>query len=82
MNLLEQSLTDWAATLTRHGDPIETHMIEIAQHKIGDPADRKFFNQVSTSLQLDDDSVDRLIAIGRSLLRDSPEFRKVVSQLQ
>jgi NTE family protein len=82
MELLDENMQRWAASLDRHGDPVQAHLIEIAEHQIDDPDDRKFFNNVPTSLSLDDETVDRLIEIGRRLLRESPDFKNLVSQLQ
>jgi len=82
MELLDENMQRWAASLDRHGDPVQVHLIEIAEHQIDDPGDRKFFNNVPTSLSLDDETVDRLIEIGRRLLRESPDFKNLVSRLQ
>ena len=46
-----------------------------------DPEERSYFEQVPTSLSLDDDVVDRLIEVGRRLLRESPEYRELLTKL-
>ena len=56
-------------------------MIEVAEHQIEDPDERDFFDNVPTSLGLDDETVDRLVEIGRRLLRESEEFQELLAQL-
>ena len=41
-----------------------------------------FFNAVGTSFNLDDETVDRLIEVGRRLLRESPDFQQLVASLR
>lgn len=82
MALLENAMRDWAGIRDSDGEPVRTHLIDIAQYAIEDPEDRAFYNTVPTSLDLDDETVDRLIAIGRRLVRDSPEYRELVAALR
>jgi hypothetical protein len=56
-------------------------MVDVAEYAIDDPEARDFFDGVPTSLGLDDESVDRLIALGRQILRESDEFQKLVAAL-
>ncbi len=53
----------------------------MAEYEIDDPDDREFFDDVPTSLSLDEETVDRLIQIGRRMLRESPEFQLLVTEL-
>lgn len=80
--LLDEGMQRFAKALSTESQPVNPHLILVAEYQIEDPKEREFFDSVPTSLSLDDESVDRLIAIGRSLLRDSQEFRKLVAELQ
>jgi len=43
---------------------------------------RRFLNEIPTSFALSTEQVDRLIATGRQLLRDNPEFQRLLASLQ
>ena len=53
----------------------------MAEYQIDDPEDREFFDGVPTSLGLDEETVDRLVEIGRKLVRESEEFQNLVAEL-
>jgi NTE family protein len=80
--LLMEKMQVWAADMAAHGSPVTSHFIDLAEYQVSDPADRKFFDSVPTALTLDDETVDRLIAIGRQLLRESEEFRNFLAVLR
>ena len=80
--LLDESLKRWGGELSTNRQPVNPHMILVAESQIADSDDREFFDDVPTSLSLDDESVDRLIRIARQLLRESPEFQTMVTELK
>jgi hypothetical protein len=49
---------------------------------VPDDSLRRFLSEIPTSFALSADQVDRLIATGRGLLRDNPEFRRLLASLQ
>ena len=82
LELLNENLKRWASELSSHGAPVQAHLIEVAEYEIEDPDERQFFDAVPTSLGLDDESVDRLVEIGRRLLRESDEFQNLLTELR
>ena len=80
--LLDEALDRFARELAADGSPITVHMIELAEHGIGDPEEREFFDNVPTALSLEAESVDRLVAIGRRLLSESEEFQNMLAELK
>ncbi len=50
-------------------------MVEVAFENLADAEERAYFNEVPTSLSLDDDTIDRLIEVGGRLLRESLDFQ-------
>jgi len=82
MALLESSMQAVSGSSARRGAQVQPHLIQLAAYEIEDPDERRFFNQVPTALQLDDATVDRLIALGRKLLRESPDYRALVEALR
>ena len=81
MQLLRETAADWARQAAARGITVTPHVVEIAFDNIKDPEERKFFNHVKTSFNLDDETVDRLIEIGARLLRESPEYKKFLAAM-
>ncbi len=79
--LLDEGMKRFAEDLSTESQPLNAHTILVAEYEIDDPEDREFFDGVPTSLSLDDETVDRLIQIGRRMLRESPEFQSLVTEL-
>ena len=79
--LLDEGMKRFAVELSTESQPVTPHLIQVAEFGIDDPDDREFFDNVPTSLSLDDESVDRLIQIGRRVLRESPQFQNLVAEL-
>ena len=42
----------------------------------------EFFDGIPTSFVLDDEQVDRLIAVGRELLRNNPDYQRFLAGLR
>jgi NTE family protein len=82
MALLHEFMTRSASELSSHGERVQAHLIEVAEYEIEDPDDREFFDNVPTSLGIDEESVDRLVEIGRQLLRESVEFQNLLTELR
>lgn len=80
--LLDDGMKRFAAELSTESQPVTPHLIRVAESEIDDPDDRKFFDDVPTSLSLDDESVERLIQIARRLLRESEDFQNMVAELK
>lgn len=79
--LLHDATKVWGAELSTPERPVLVHMIHLSEHEIHDADTRAFFNELPTSLGLEEESVDRLIALGRSLLRRPSDFQKLVAEL-
>jgi NTE family protein len=83
LDLMHESLERWARELPpdARGRRAQAYMPEVAFEALPDASERDFFNGVPTSFTLPDETVDRLIAVGRRLLRDSPDFQRLVAAL-
>jgi NTE family protein len=84
IELLRTSMESWARELPPDSDgrSVQTYLIELAFETLADEEEREFFNNVATSFVLDDETVDRLIEVGGRLLRESPEFAKLLTELR
>jgi len=84
LELMRESLSNWVSELPpdAHGRRVQTYLIDVAFDALEDPRERDFFNAIGTSFNLDDETVDRLIEVGRRLLRESPDFQRLVASLK
>jgi len=83
IELMRERLTDWAKTLppASDGRPVQAGLVTLSFGDISDPHERGYFEDVPTSFTLSDETVDRLIAVARSLLREAPEFQELLRDL-
>ena len=74
------------AARAQAGDPqsvkIESYIVELHFSQLADESDRRFFNSLPTSLQLPSKTVDRLIQLASTELKNNLEFRKLVADLR
>ena len=84
LELMRASMENWARELPPdpEGWAVQTYLIEVAFETLADEEEREFFNNVVTSFALDDETVDRLIEVGGRLLRESPEFVRLLADLR
>jgi NTE family protein len=68
--------------LVAAGSRVEFFPIEVSFAAITDPAERRFFLNLPTSFSLADEEVDRLREVGGRLLRESPEFQRLLADLE
>ena len=83
IELMRESLRKWAQELSAaRGQNVESAMVTIGFEDIEDESERAFFQEVPTSFRLPNSTVDRLIAVARRLLRESPDFQGLVREIQ
>ena len=81
LELLDKSVKRWAKDLSTPGRPVKPYFIQVGLRDVQQPELLQFLNQVPTSFALSDEQVDKLIAVGRELLRKNPEFQRFVAGL-
>jgi NTE family protein len=65
-----------------HAAPGRTaYLVEVSFDAIGDPVERRYFHELPTSFKLEDEQVDRLREIAGRLLRESPEYGRLIDEL-
>jgi NTE family protein len=84
IQLMRESIVQWAKILSPgpDGKPVGASLIQIDFESVEDAKERAFFNSIPTALSLPDETVDRLTALGRRLLRESPDYQAIVAHLQ
>jgi NTE family protein len=80
--LTEELIHRLGRELTTSGHRVTTHMINVSFDALEDADERRYFKQLPTSFYLKDEDVDRLREVGRRLLRDSPEFQRLLKALK
>jgi NTE family protein len=78
----QQSLDRWTRELSTPARPVTSYFIRLSFEDVPDAPLRRFLNDVPTTFSLDGEQVDRLIATGRELLRNNPEFKRLLASLQ
>ena len=80
--LTENLLTQWGRELSSDEHRVTTHMINVSFDALEDPDERRYFKRLPTSFTLSDKQVDRLREAGRLLLRNSPEFQRLLQEFE
>ncbi|WP_457676984.1 patatin-like phospholipase family protein [Thiolapillus sp.] len=80
--LLKEELMQWARTLSSTtGRPVDSYYIDIDATDIEDEEERIYFNKIPTSFSLEREQADRLISLARRMLRNNPEYRRLLRDL-
>ena len=64
------------------GDSPDYYFIQVGFNAIANASERSFFLNLMTTFTLPDATVDRLVAAGGTILRDSPEFKRLLTDLK
>ena len=78
---MHDSLQRWAHEVSTPERAVQPWLVKVSLRDIPDPAERTRLSKVTTSFDLKPEEVEALVAAGRALLRDNPEFRRVRAQL-
>jgi len=78
---MQQSVEAWAKQLSTPERTVSPYFIRLSFESVPDGPLRRFLNEIPTSFVLSDEQVDQLIATGRSLLRENPDFQRLVASL-
>lgn len=82
LELMDKSLTQWAREVSTKGKRVEPYFIQVGIQDIKQPEMRDYLNTIPTSFSLNDEQVDRLIAAGRKLLRDNPDYKRFLASFR
>ncbi len=81
IDLLENSLLKWTNDLSKPGNPVIPYFIEVSFEDIKESPVKQFFNKIPTSFFLKDEQVNKLIEAGRQLLRNNPDFQRLLADI-
>jgi len=80
--LMERTIKKWGQQVSTPATPVETYFVQLSFADIKDPQELDFFNNIPTSFDLTNEQVERLIEAGRRLLRENPEFRRMLADMK
>jgi NTE family protein len=85
-DLLRIALNRWKAESAKHprasGGQPEYYLISVDLDQLQGKADSFFFSSLPTNFHLSSGTVDRVIGAGESLLKDSPDFQRLLRDLE
>jgi NTE family protein len=81
LSLLEKAFREWAVELSSPGHTVRPYFIKLDFQSIANQQQRLLFNNMATSFSLPDDEVDKLIEAGHKLLRQSPDFQRLLEAI-
>jgi NTE family protein len=61
---------------------VDFYQVQVSFDYIAAPAERAWFRSLPTTFQLEPDIVDKLRAVGRRLLKEDPQFQKLLKDLR
>jgi len=80
--LMREVLAGWAKAVSTPERPVSHHLIELSFEQLASAKEREYFNAIPTTFSLSGEQVDRLVAAGGTLLRNNPDFRRLMNDLQ
>ena len=82
LELFQKSIQRWATELSSSKSTVDAHFIQVNFKDIVEPEKQQYFNSIPTSYTLTNEQVDKLIAAGHQLLRESPDYQRFISDLR
>jgi NTE family protein len=79
--LLQNQLASWAAAISTPEHPVTPYFIQVTFEAVQQQQLKLFLNKIPTSFNLTDEQVDTLIDSARTLLRENPDFQKLISEI-
>ena len=81
--LFRETMQKWKRDLRTHtGRDVDFYLIEVSLRDIPEPKERERYMQIPTTLSLPKEDVDRLRGLGRRMLRESPEMRRLLRDMK
>jgi len=78
---IHNQIGGWAEALSTPERPVTPHFIQLGFDAVEDPEALAFLNGIPTSFNLSKEQVDTLIETGRELLRNNPDYQRLLADL-
>ncbi len=88
--LFRRRLNEWAEVIKTKRcqdmpsswcDDLKVHLVALSFDSLKDESERKFFTTLPTRLDLPEETVDQVRRVAEKLLKQSPEFQKIMQEL-
>lgn len=80
-SLIKEQLLRWTESISTKEHPIVPYLIELDVTDIKDPEEKMYFNRIPTSFSLKREEADNLIETAKRLLRQNPEYQKLLKDM-
>jgi len=80
-SLMRDEFERWHTELSDSGNRVDSYFIDLSLARFSDQAQAAYLNSIPTRLSLTDEQVDALIHAGRELMRNSPEYQRLLQAL-
>ena len=81
VELLRRYAEGWSQDMSKRGSLLDFYIIEVGFDALSDEEERRYFQNIPTTLSLSEDAVDRLREVARRILYASKPFRKLIHDL-
>ncbi len=81
IDLIQESLTQWSQLVSTPEWPVKPYFAKLGFVDFEQPEKRVFFNTIPTSFSLSEEQVDKLIEAGHELLRNNPDYQRLLADL-
>lgn len=82
ISLIRSSMERWSTELSSFWYPIEPYFIELSFDGIQHETQRSLFNQIPTSLSLNEEQAQALVKAGIELLLNDAEFQRLLNDIE
>ncbi|MCP3870192.1 MAG: hypothetical protein GY703_19280 [Gammaproteobacteria bacterium] len=79
--LMKHSVARWSREMSTPEKTVHPYFIQVGLQDIEDPEEAQFFNRIPTSFSLSDEQVDRLVAKGKELFLNHPDYQQLIEGL-
>jgi len=80
-SVMKDELKEWTRSVSGPDSTITPYFIELSVDDVKNSKARLFFNEIPTSLTLEKEQVDKIIDTARHLLRQDPEYQRLLQNL-
>lgn len=81
VDTVKTDLENWTKLITTPEHPVDSYFIEVSFEQVPQPELKLFLNKIPTSFSLNSDQVDALISSARSILKNDPEYQRLLGDI-
>ena len=81
LEVMHNKLGKWAEAVSTPDRPVTPYFVQVSFQDVMQPEEKRFFNRIPTSFNLSEEQVDRLIEAGHELLRNDPDYQRLLADL-